>query len=254
LFLDADVRLAPDCLGRAVAAQQALGSDLLTVLPRLVAEGLWERANQPLLLSLAIGWQKPSRVNDPRSTVAQANGPFMLFRRTAYEEVGGHARVRDDVVEDLALARALKRRRLRLSYLFAVEQAEVRMYDSLASIFAGWSKNLHVALGGARAGLLMAPLATLGIWLLYATPYVTVPLAAAVGDGGALLSALLAAAATLGGRLVLRRGYGVPLRGALAQPLGALVVGVILLRSAVARLGGRGVVWKGRRYPPISGG
>jgi chlorobactene glucosyltransferase len=136
-----------------------------------------------------------------------------------------------------------------LSYVFGVRAASLRMYASLGDLVSGWGKNLHVALGASRAALLSAPIAAVGLLALYGTPYAIVPLAAALGDRRALGAALLATAAALAVRAVLSRGYGVPLRSAWAQPLGALVIAFILLRSAGARLTGRGITWKGRRYP-----
>ena len=75
-----------------------------------------------------------------------ANGQFILTTREAYEAVGTHAAVRHEVAEDLALAQAYLRRGRRIHFAFAERLMETRMYQSLAPLVEGWSKNVY--LGG----------------------------------------------------------------------------------------------------------
>jgi hypothetical protein len=254
LFIDADVRLHPDCVARAVTA--AAEADLLTLLPRVDAVGLWERAVQPLLLQLIVGLMPARKINDPRSLVAAANGPFMLFRRDAYARLGGHEAFRSEVIEDLKMARAAKAAGLRLRYLVGTEAARVRMYDSLGELWRGWSKNVFIALADdRRLALALAPLAATGLLVLYALPWSallwTAPLLALHPDSHSLMLGAAAVAATLAqvaARGVLARGYGMPAGDAWLQPLGAVVVAAIVLNSALRAATGLGVQWKGRVY------
>jgi hypothetical protein len=182
-------------------------------------------------------------VNDPASPRANGIGPFMLFRREAYERIGGHEAVRAEVIEDLKLAEIVKRGGHGLLLVRGTSLAAVRMYDSLPAIVRGWSKNFHVALGRAFA---LAPLFAAGILLLFAGPFVVPPLALLAGDHAALGMGLAALAALVAGRADLARRYGIGIDGIAATPLGASVIAFILLRSAFRAATGRRFVWKGR--------
>lgn len=239
LFVDADLRVSPDCLSRALAAGVAWRADLLTVIPMVEARTFWERAVQPLVAGLIYASLPARDINDPRKRPAAAIGPFMLFRRSAYERIGAHEAVRDQVVEDRALAEAVKRAGLRLTLARGVELASLRMYDSLDAIVRGWSKNFHVALGSATWA---APLAAAALLLVYAGPYVIPLVAAGTGNAGAAAVGIAAAVLALGARLDLARRYAVTPRSPWLAPLGAVVVALILLRSVFST----SVRWKGR--------
>ena len=110
VFVDADVRLFPDAIAGAVAVLERHGLDLVSPWPRPVAHGAAERLVQPLAPWL---WATtlPLRVAERsrRPSLAAANGQFLVVGRRAYERAGGHAAVRGEVLEDIALLRAVKR-------------------------------------------------------------------------------------------------------------------------------------------------
>ena len=100
LFLDADVRLQPDALRRALRQAIDDGSGLFSLAPRLECDCLAEWMVQPIMASL-LGLGFPiEAANDPTSDVAFAAGPFMLFSRQAYDAIGGHRKLAGEVVED----------------------------------------------------------------------------------------------------------------------------------------------------------
>jgi cellulose synthase/poly-beta-1,6-N-acetylglucosamine synthase-like glycosyltransferase len=242
LLVDADLRVAPDCVARMVGAAERARADLLSIVPRVETVTFWERAAQALVAQIIYAWLPAREVNDPRKRAAAATGPCMLFRRSAYEQIGGHQAVRGEVVEDLRLAEAVKRARLRLVYGRGVALASLRMYDSLGAIVRGWSKNFHVALAGA---LWLAPPLALALLLAYAGPWLLVPLAAVAGAWRALALALGATLVAVVARRDASRRYGID--GAVwLAPLGAGVVAFILLRSALQAAARRPFVWKGR--------
>jgi cellulose synthase/poly-beta-1,6-N-acetylglucosamine synthase-like glycosyltransferase len=144
LFIDADVRLKPQAIETAVQKAQLEESDLFSLAPAITCGCLAEWLVQPLMVNnLAVG-QDFQAVNDPETDTAFAAGPFMLFRRSAYEKLGGHRAVADQVVEDVELARRTKAKGLRLSYLLGGEFVSVRMYRSLSALWEGWTKNLYM--------------------------------------------------------------------------------------------------------------
>ncbi len=252
LFLDADVRLQPTALRRALAAAVAQQADLLSLAPRLSCGCLAEWLVQPIMVSL-LGLGFPiEAANDPASPVAFAAGPFMLFRRSAYLAIGGHRALAGEVVEDLALARRIKGAGLRLRYMLGLDAAELRMYEDFASLWEGWSKNWLLgldgsvvrALGAAAVVLLMfsgpwllAPAAALAAALL---PAWRLPLLLALGLAGAGIGLQLAL------RLWIRARFLVPLRHWWLMGLGGLVVGAIGPTSVWRTRSGRGWTWKGR--------
>jgi hypothetical protein len=239
LFVDADMRVSPTCLSRAVAAAEARRADLLTMLPRLEAHSFWELAAQTLAVHVILLSLDSHAVNDPASPRAAAFGPFMLFRASAYARIGGHAAVRGEVVEDLRLAENVKRAGLRLVLTRGTSLASLRMYDSLGAIVRGWSKNFHLAVDGKRWA---APLVVAALLFFYGAPWVLPFVAALAAPGGAALAvSLVALAAAVAARFDFARMYGVTARQPYLAPLGSLVLGWILVRAVTCR-----VEWKGR--------
>lgn len=252
-FTDADTRHDDELLGRAVGALLGSGADLLSVAPRQRMVGFWERLLLPhVFVLLWLRWRDPAAVQRVRRpTDAVAGGQFLLVRRAAYEAAGGHAAVRAEVVEDLALAQRVVRAGGHLYLALAEELIETRMYRSLREIVDGWSRSL-----AAGSRLSVAPaLRPLAPWALAAfvfalwvvPPLLLIP--AVFGAGGAPLFdwAAVASAAGLFFWIVVRARYRAHPLFALLFPLGATIIGALLVRSA-----GRGArfSWKGRVYGP----
>jgi GT2 family glycosyltransferase len=148
LFIDADVRLEPMAIATALVEAQTQQADLLSCLPQVVCGCLAEWLAQPIIFRMLIAGFKIGEVNDPaQPDVAFAAGPFMLFRRAAYDQIGGHHAVADNLVEDVALAQQIKAAGLKMRLILGLDFVQVRMYRTLAALWEGWTKNLHM---GAR--------------------------------------------------------------------------------------------------------
>lgn len=252
LFVDADVRLQPATLRRALAQAIADGADLFSLAPRLSCGCLAEWMVQPIMASL-LGLGFPiEAANDPASPVAFAAGPFMLFRRSTYLAIGGHRALAAEVVEDLALARQIKQGGHRLRYLLGLDALELRMYSDFASLWEGWTKNWLLGLDRDVARALAASSVVLlmfsGPWLL--TPAAAIAAALLPGQRLVSLSALALALVGIGLQLVLRlwtqRQFQVPLTLWWLMGAGGLVVAAIGPVSVWRTLSGRGWTWKGR--------
>jgi GT2 family glycosyltransferase len=257
LFVDADVRLQPATLRRALAQATTDGADLLSLAPRLSCGCLAEWLVQPIMASL-LGLGFPiEAANDPASAVAFAAGPFMLFRRSVYAAIGGHRDLAAEVVEDLALARRIKQGGHRLRYLLALDGLELRMYSDFASLWEGWTKNWLLGLDGDVARALAASSVVL---LMFSGPWLLTPVAALLAAGFApmglpgqrlvLLAALALGLAGIGLQLVLRlwirRQFQLPISFWWLMGAGGLVVAAIGPVSVWRTLSGRGWTWKGR--------
>ncbi|HEX6631485.1 MAG TPA: glycosyltransferase, partial [Gemmatimonadaceae bacterium] len=252
LFTDADTAHGPELHARAVNALVARDADVLTVTGRQEMGSFWERLVQPQVFQLILArYGGTERVNrSPRPSEKIGNGQFLLFRRDAYQRIGGHAAVRATVAEDLALAQRSAALGLRLVLLTADRHLATRMYRSLRELVRGWRKNLFA--GGrdaaplGRLGRALYPLALLGAPLLTLAPVAGLLLGlAGLAPPAVTLWGAVASAATLVGWVATYRGLGLNPLNALGYPLGALVLLYIAL-SSTAR--GRRVAWKGREY------
>lgn len=257
LFIDADMRLAPSCISRAVGAATRLDVDLLTAVPAFVVVTFWETVVQPIIAHSITLWLNAAKINRHDRGRAAAIGPFLLFRRSTYELVGGHHRVRTEVAEDLRLAQAIKHAGKRLLFVRGTRLASLRMYDSFAAIVNGWSKNFHVALEGR---FWIAPFAAAGFLVFYGAPPLLPVIAWTQGDRLGVGVGVFAMVLVLGAWIHCGWLYGERTRqlcwggvwAVLMGPLGAAVVAWILLRSVLRASLGKSSEWKGRHVQPTA--
>jgi hypothetical protein len=94
-----------------------------------------------IFAELAAGY-RPSQVSDPKFSAAAANGQYILITREAYDAIGGHAAIAGDLLEDVALARAVKRSGRKIFFRYGGDAVRTRMYRSFAQLREGWTKNL----------------------------------------------------------------------------------------------------------------
>ena len=145
VFIDADTKHHPELMARAVSMLQETKADLLTVAPRQLVVSFWERVIMPQVwVMLGIRYH-PSSVNKARKPWGViANGQFMMFPRASYAALGGHAAVRSEVVEDLAMGQRVVAQGRKLWFAIAYDLMETRMYQNLRQVVEGWSKNVFI--------------------------------------------------------------------------------------------------------------
>ena len=252
LFIDADVELRPTALRRALVQAIDERADLFSVAPRLVCTCLAEWMVQPIMASL-LGLGFPIvEANDPSSDVAFAAGPFMLFRRSAYDAIGGHRALAGEVVEDLALARTIKTSGFRLRYVLGLDAVDLQMYPNLSALWEGWTKNWFL---GLDRNIPKALAAGGVVVLMFASPWILLPTCAVLavvllGPTVMIVASSLLAAMALVLQIVLRfwiqDRFGVPVRFWWLMGAGGLLVGAIAPVSVWRSITGRGWTWKGR--------
>jgi len=142
LFTDADTIHLPGSLKRALVESKENSADLLSYSPEQIAVTFWEMATLPVVFAELARQYPPSRVSDPNSPAAAANGQYILVTREAYDAVGGHASVASDILEDVALARAMKASGRKIRFRYAADAVRTRMYRNFAQLREGWTKNL----------------------------------------------------------------------------------------------------------------
>jgi hypothetical protein len=238
VFLDADVTVSPDGLARSVALLRSSGLDLVSPYPRQLAVGAAERLVQPLLQWswLTLLPLRPAE-RSARPSLAAANGQLLCCDRAAYLRAGGHASVRTDVLDDIALLRQIKRTGGRGVVADGTQIATTRMYEGWPQLRDGYAKSLWAA-GG-------SPIGSAGQCALLAAVYV-LPAAAALRGSRAGAAGYLAGVA---GRVVTGRRTGARIvPDALAHPVSILVLIQLTALSWWRRRRGT-ASWKGRRLP-----
>ncbi|MFJ8578652.1 glycosyltransferase [Micromonospora sp. NPDC093277] len=241
-FVDADVVLAPYAVAAAVTELRAAGAALLSPYPRIVVRTVADRLVQPLLQWLWLTFL-PLRAMErsPRPSLAAASGQFLVVDRAGYQRAGGHAAVADKVLEDIELARAVKRAGGRIALADGSRLADCRMYDSWPQLRDGYTKSLWASFGHPAAAAVVVALLLL---LFTAPPLVAVGLAPVAPLES--LVALVAYVLGVAGRVVSARATGGRAwPDALAHPVSVVVLGWLTFRSYHLRKRRR-LTWRGR--------
>jgi len=224
LFTDADTVHLSGSLARALAEAKKNQAELLSYSPEQIVVTFAEKVVMPVIFAELAAQYPPEKVRDQSSGVVAANGQYILCRQDAYEAVGGHAVVADQILEDVALARAFRRAGYKVYFRYGADAVRARMYRSWSELREGWTKNLALLFPHPVRRAM-----TLCAW--WAMALLTLP-------------APIAAAALY---LRVRRanfGIGVTL---LATTVGPAAFGYLTLRSVRAHARGE-VSWKGRTY------
>jgi chlorobactene glucosyltransferase len=257
LFTDADTVHSAGAVSAAMAMAVERRADLLSAWPRLITRTLGEKLIIPVLHIPAICWfpiagvqylQAHRRLAGwiPRGmlrSVVGANGQFVLFKRESYLKIGGHAAVRDHIVEDLALAREIGQRMregMRLLNCDASRMIDCRMYRSFAEVRDGFTKNARAAfenrivewclVGGLQFAAFFLPFVLVFFRSQFRLAVVEICLIYVI-------------------RVILTARMRTSWVGCMLHPIGHFLALAIGIRSWIFTMG-TGVEWKGRSYRP----
>jgi glycosyltransferase involved in cell wall biosynthesis len=239
LFTDADTVHLPGSLAAALKEAQEYGAELLSYSPEQIAVTFWEMATLPVVFAELARQYSPSKVSDPASPIAAANGQYILIRRDTYDAVGGHAAIAASILEDVALARAVKSAGRKIRFRYAANAVRTRMYRNYRQLRDGWTKNL--ALLFPNPGWLAAK-----SLLLWAFPWAAVSIAVVAMHSW---WNTFVAFAFLWPMARLRRANFDLATEFLGALFGMPMFAYLLLRSKRAHANGS-VSWKGRTYDP----
>jgi glycosyltransferase involved in cell wall biosynthesis len=142
LFTDADTVHKPGSLARAVAEAEEHHADLLSYSPEQEIRTFWEKAVMPVIFAELATTYPPQAVNDPASPIAAANGQYLMISREAYDALGGHAPIANNLLEDVAMARLVKSSGRKIFFRYGSDAVRTRMYRSFTQMKEGWTKNL----------------------------------------------------------------------------------------------------------------
>lgn len=260
VFLDADVVLSPEIVEKAVAFVSENKLDLLSGIPYFSCDSFWTKVVQPIPLQLVL--LNLFHVNKPESRVAFAFGCFILIRRSVFDKIGGYEQVKEYIADDAELAKLVKRSGFQIRIVQAQDMLTVKMYDRLAEMVEGWSKNICLGLAqntrihSKTLKTLFILMQFIGVFILFLLPFLLMGFSLILGllynvsYWGPLF--LFSSLVWLSGVCVqfmfqLRHGVG-NAKYALLSFLGGAVVLAVFLDAPIRILFGKGIQWRGRTY------
>lgn len=249
LMTDADIAHAPESLARLVAKAEAERLDLVSLMVNLRCASFWERFLIPPFVFFFQKLYPFAAVNDPSRRLAAAAGGCMLVRRQALRGAGGIEAIRDRLIDDVALAQAIKSRpgggRIWLG--LSTTTVSLRVYDQLGAV---WNMVARSADTQLRHSVPLLVATVMGMVLIYLVPPIAVAIGAALADGpsfglGVMGTALMAAC-----YMPMTRMYGLHACWSLTLPAAAVLYIAMTVDSAIRYRRGVGGQWKGRGLQP----
>ena len=246
LFTDADPVFEPNALRTAIFTMQERKLDALTLMPKAEFGSFWERAVQPVIFGFIGSLTRFGKVNSPDHKSAMGFGAFLMFKRSAYEAIGGHEGGKADVLEDVLIAKRLKKAGFKLLVADAKRLFSIRMYYGFSEIWIGWRKNMFLAMKRSVSRALYYVFMVLAFVL---TPYLVLGWNMMVGSdllwiGVSLFGVGMVSAATI--KTCDELGLG--RINACLFPIGAVVMAAIMINSMIQVLIFSRTEWRGRVY------
>jgi len=199
-----------------------------------IAAGAWWVRN--------VAWSNAYRVSNPNSRAYVGVGAFQLLRRSTYEAIGTHQRLAMEVVDDMKLAKLVKRSGFRSCVAIAQEFVTLRWHAGAGNVIRGVTKNFFAAFG---YNLAFAAVALAGMLLLNVVPFFAV----FAGHGWIRILSAIAVAVALGMHVSVDVVNRVSPLYALTHPIGAVLFCYMIARSVAVTLWEGGVTWRGTFYP-----
>lgn len=243
LFIDADSLVEDNTLVTCLKRMQQTGDDMVALFPKLLFKSPLECSLVPAWVLTIARHIKPS-ILDPQSKEAFALGAFILIRADAYNNIGGHKAIRDIVLDDIGLAKAVKHSGMKVSLLIAPDCVSVRQYRGFYDIFNGLVKNVAQVIDD-DAGVMAYGLGVFSVAIglvASCSPFI----ALAIGDWLLFGLGLIFYAAVVLGIATFREILDYRLSHSLAFPLAFPLVGSALIVSMYHRLTCGGIRWRNR--------
>jgi GT2 family glycosyltransferase len=241
VLTDADVRFEPNVLRTTVALAEERHWDHLTLLCHAEMFTLGEKIAMTFFaMSFMLGL-RPWRASDPKSRAYIGVGAFQLIRRSAYEKIGTHRRLAMEVVDDVKVGKLVKEAGLRSGVARAGRAVTVHWHAGLGNIIRGTTKNFY-ATTGFRVWVAVGQVA--GNLLMFVLPWVALPFVHGWARIFAVTAVVLPVMAQAGAALE----FGESPLYAVTQPLGALIVCWMIVRSTFVTLRQGGIRWRGTFY------
>jgi chlorobactene glucosyltransferase len=248
LFTDADTKFDRELVQCAVASAIKRGAALLSVLSSLTITKYFEKFVQPIAGTFLVRQFPIDKINRERRSRPFANGQFMLFSREVYESIGGHDSVKDDLLEDIAIARIVHNNGGRVQMLFAEGMLKCSMYPSFEAFRRGW-KRIYIEASSRNVNrLIRSGILAIIVSLLLPAAGVAGIL---IGEGVSPLLFWVSIASLVAMVVVVGWLYSInsaPVVFAIFAPIGGLVVAILFFESAHMLKNRTPISWGGREY------
>ena len=250
IFTDADTVHKPGSIRKSVDIAVSRNADMLTLFPEMTMKTFSEKIIMPMLW-FTIMMLLPFYFVDKKGFVkfSIGIGPFMMFRRAAYEKIGGHYSVKNAIVEDVWLARKIKEKGLQLIAADGYDMLSVRMYRSFKEIWHGFSKNIFAGFEFSSVSLFAV---NLMYFLLFFLPFILflIELSLCCGTNYAIILTGIQVLILYIARTAISVRFKLGIISTILHPFGAISVPIIALNSWRWIKLGKGAKWKGRLYNP----
>ncbi|MFU8812990.1 MAG: glycosyltransferase [Balneolaceae bacterium] len=258
LFLDADTQMHSQLLPGVAAAFSGSSLDMITVWPRQKLSTFWEQTVVPLIYYALVTllpavyvqrnprWMPPVMAEQFKSRFAAACGQCIAFRKESYKAIGGHAAVKDQIVEDVELAKVIKSSGMMMRMYEGTGTITCRMYTSNREIFQGLRKNFFIGFNRSLPLFVMMALLHLTVFVL---PVAVLLYAIAVPNAALFFLSISCITLVLMHRLLLARWFGWNPLYAFTHPLGVLWFQWLGITTLSDFIRGKSVTWKGRSMP-----
>jgi hypothetical protein len=247
VFIDADVRLAPDALRRAVNFVKEKKVALASGVPCQEMGTFSECLLIPLIHFILLGFLPIQRMRGTTSPACSAGcGQLFIARRAAYQACGGHSAIRDSLHDGLQLPRAFRKAGFATDLFDATDLATCRMFHTDGDVWRGLARNATEGLAAAGTILPMTVLLAGGQVL----PYLLLAFCFALTAKGLLL-ATIATLLTQLPRLLASGRFRQPIASALLHPFGVLGLLAIQWYALLTSFAGRPRQWRGRVYHSV---
>jgi len=246
LFTDADTIHKKDSIKNAVTRAVTRSADLYTLIPEMTLKSFAEKSIMPALHFTTFTLLPYYMVeSSPFSVFAMGVGPFMLFKREAYEKIGGHLAVKSDLVEDVRLSKNIKKNKLKVIVNKGIDVFSCRMYTNYSEIWNGFSKNIY-------PGMNYSTLTLFFVLFLYTTlflsPFVIAILSFVFNSNIILFNSLIQIGLILFMRIIINYNFKLGWISILTHPFSIIVISLIGMNSYRWNKFGNGSKWKGRTY------
>lgn len=250
LFSDADTVHFYNSLLNSVTRSVNRKADLYSLIPLMTLETFAEKCLMPGIHFTSftlLPYYLAENLKSP--AFAMGVGPFMLFKRDAYEKIGGHESLKSYLVEDVALAKSIKKHGFKVVVNKGLDILSCRMYHSFSEIWNGFSKNIFPGMNY-NSFLLFSVFAV--YLLLFFVPFVGFAISVFTGNSLLMYNFLYQSALVLMMRFMINYSFRLGSLSALFHPVGVFVISMIGFNSWRWNKFGNGSVWKGRTYLPVN--
>lgn len=246
LFTDADTVHYENSILNSVTRAINRKADLYSLIPEMTLKGFAERIIMPGIHYTSftlLPYYLAETLKSP--AFAMGVGPFMLFKREVYKEIGGHELFKSDIVEDVRLAKNVKKAGYKVVVNKGIDIFSCRMYQSFTEIWEGFSKNIFPGMNYSSITLFSVFFVYL---LLFFMPFVGLSISAFTENEILFYNYLYQIFIVLLMRVLINHAFKLGFISTLFHPVGIFIISMIGFNSWRWNKLGKGSLWKGRVY------